>query len=117
MKQQEKMEDKFDFIKEKIKDKPINKKRLLIRAGYNLLCAVIFGSTACFVFVWLIPVPIAAPRTARVRERSPQAFAVWKIALCHPFLGSLASVQNYPPGKNLLFSQPLRPEEYHLWEC
>ena len=55
MKQQEKMEDKFDFIKEKIKDKPINKKRLLIRAGYNLLCAVIFGSTACFVFVWLRP--------------------------------------------------------------
>ncbi len=55
MKQQEKMEEEFDFIKEKIKDKPINKRRLLIRAGYNLLCAVIFGSAACFVFVWLRP--------------------------------------------------------------
>lgn len=55
MKQPEQNEQEFAFIKEKIKDKPVNKKRLLIRMGYNLLCAVIFGVVACFVFVVLRP--------------------------------------------------------------
>lgn len=55
MKQQEQNEQEFDFIKEKIKDKPINKRRLLIRAGYNFVCAVGFGVIACFVFVFLKP--------------------------------------------------------------
>ena len=50
MKQQEKKGQEFDFIKEKIKDKPVNKRRLLVRGGFNLLCAVIFGLVACFVF-------------------------------------------------------------------
>ena len=31
MKQQEKKGQEFDFIKEKIKDKPVNKRRLLVR--------------------------------------------------------------------------------------
>ena len=55
MKQQEPNEKEFSFIKEKIKDKPINKRQLLIRAGYNLACAVVFGVVACFVFVVLKP--------------------------------------------------------------
>ena len=54
MKQQKQVEE-FDFIKEKIKDKPINKRRLLFRAVYNLLCAFLFGAAACFVFVLLKP--------------------------------------------------------------
>lgn len=55
MKQQEQGEQEFDFIKEKIKDKPINKRRLLLKAIYNLLGAIIFGAAACFVFVLLEP--------------------------------------------------------------
>lgn len=55
MKEQKKNEQEFDFIKEKIKDKPINKRRLLIRAGYHILCAIVFGAVACFVFVFLHP--------------------------------------------------------------
>ncbi|MEY8391306.1 serine protease [Lachnospiraceae bacterium] len=55
MKQQGRDEQEFAFIKEKIKDKPINKRRMLLRMGYNLLCAVIFGAAACFVFVLLKP--------------------------------------------------------------
>lgn len=55
MKQQEQGEQEFAFIKEKIKDKPINKRRLLLKAVYNLLCAIIFGAVACFVFVLLKP--------------------------------------------------------------
>ena len=55
MKQKEQNEQEFAFIKEKIKDKPINKRRLLIHAGFNLLCAVVFGVVACFVFVLMEP--------------------------------------------------------------
>ena len=55
MEQREHDEQEFDFIKEKIKDKPINRRRLLIRMIYNLLCAVVFGVAACFVFVLLKP--------------------------------------------------------------
>lgn len=46
MEQREHDEQEFDFIKEKIKDKPINRRRMLIRVVYNLLCAVIFGIAA-----------------------------------------------------------------------
>lgn len=48
-------EQDFAFIKEKIKDKPINKKRMLIHMGYDILCAIVFGAIACFVFVCLKP--------------------------------------------------------------
>ena len=48
-------EQEFAFIKEKIKDKPINKKRMLVYLGYDILCAVIFGVIACFVLVALKP--------------------------------------------------------------
>lgn len=55
MKQQEQGEQEFAFITEKIKEKPINKRRLLLKICFNLLCAVMFGVTACFVFVLLKP--------------------------------------------------------------
>lgn len=48
-------DEEFSFIKEKIKDKPINKKRMLIHMGYDILCAIVFGAVACFVFVCLKP--------------------------------------------------------------
>ena len=48
-------EQDFAFIKEKIKDKPINKKRMLIHLGYDILCAIVFGAVACLVFVCLKP--------------------------------------------------------------
>lgn len=48
-------DQKFAFIKEKIKDKPINKKRMLIHMGYDILCAILFGAVACFAFVYLKP--------------------------------------------------------------
>ena len=55
MKQQEQKDQEFDFIKEKIKEKPINKRRLFFQMGFNLFCAVIFGVVACLVFVLLRP--------------------------------------------------------------
>lgn len=40
----------FTFIKEKIKDKPLNKKRLAVRTVYTCGLAVLFGLIAAFVF-------------------------------------------------------------------
>ena len=39
-----------DFIKEKIKDKPIDKKKLAKKIGFTVLAAVIFGAVSALVF-------------------------------------------------------------------
>lgn len=39
-----------DFIKEKIKDKPIDKKKLAKKIGFTILAAVIFGAVSALVF-------------------------------------------------------------------
>lgn len=43
-------EEDFTFIKEKIKDKPLNKKRLLIRAAMTVGMAVLFGLVAAATY-------------------------------------------------------------------
>ena len=47
---QQKDNDQFSFINEKIKEKPVNKKRLLMQAGFIALMAVVFGIIASLVF-------------------------------------------------------------------
>ena len=39
-----------DFIKEKIKDKPIDKKKLAKKLGYTVLIAIVFGAVSALVF-------------------------------------------------------------------
>ena len=41
----------FSFIKEKIKDKPINRRRLLYQILWTVLVGILFGFTACITFV------------------------------------------------------------------
>ena len=48
--------EEFDFIKEKIKNKPINKKRLVRQAVKAAGLGVIFGVSACVAFTLLRPV-------------------------------------------------------------
>ena len=43
-------EEDFTFIKEKIKDKPLNKRRLAVRTFVTFLLAVLFGLVAAVVF-------------------------------------------------------------------
>lgn len=51
------VEDKdFEFMKEKIKERPINRKKLLRRTIITATMAVIFGLIACFTFLVLEPV-------------------------------------------------------------
>lgn len=45
----------FSFIKEKIKDKPINKKRIVLKSLMCILLAVVFGTIASFTFVLTMP--------------------------------------------------------------
>ena len=51
----ERKEDEFAFIKEKIKDKPLNKRRLLKFAVIMVPFAVAFGLIACFVMTLVQP--------------------------------------------------------------
>ena len=52
------MEDqkKFEFITEKVKERPINKKKLMRRMIFTVSMAVIFGLIACLTFSLLEPI-------------------------------------------------------------
>lgn len=52
---QEKDNDKFSFINEKIKEKPLNKRRLLLHVGYIAGIAAVFGVVASLVFAFFQP--------------------------------------------------------------
>ena len=52
---QQKDNDQFSFINEKIKEKPVNKKRLLMQAGFIALMAVVFGIISNLVFEYFQP--------------------------------------------------------------
>ena len=52
---QEKEKDGFSFINEQIKEKPLNKKRLIKKALFTVVLAVIFGTVAALVFSLLQP--------------------------------------------------------------
>ena len=51
-------EEDFTFIKEKIKDKPLNKRRLAVRTFVTFLLAVLFGLGQLFlrsvIIIWKI---------------------------------------------------------------
>lgn len=48
--------DHFDFMKEQIKDRPVNKKKLLRKTVITVSMAGVFGLVACFTFLLLEPV-------------------------------------------------------------
>ena len=50
MEEQNKNEE-FSFIKEQIKERPINKRRLLQKLLWFALCGIVFGLMACISFV------------------------------------------------------------------
>lgn len=52
---QEKDNEKFSFIHEKRKEKPVNKKKLLIHASFIIVMAVVFGLIASLVFAYSEP--------------------------------------------------------------
>lgn len=54
MTENEKVE--FDFIKEKIKEKPLNKKRLVKKGVFTVVFAILFGIVASLVFVMMQPI-------------------------------------------------------------
>ena len=51
----EKASESFQFMQEKIKERPINKKKLLRRTIITVAMALIFGLVACFTFFWMEP--------------------------------------------------------------
>jgi len=53
---EEREKEDFPFIREKIKEKPLNKKKMLKQGGYTLVLAVLFGFVACGVFTYMQPI-------------------------------------------------------------
>lgn len=53
---EEKNEDSFEFVKEKIKERPINKRKLLRRTIITAVMALVFGLIACITFFALEPI-------------------------------------------------------------
>ena len=66
-----------EFMREKIKPKPVNKKKLLRRTVITALMAVVFGLVACFTFLVLEPVisnrlyPEEEPKEVAFPEETP----------------------------------------------
>ncbi len=66
-----------EFMREKIKQKPVNKKKLLRRTGITAVMAVVFGFVACFTFLVLEPVisnrlyPEEEPKEVAFPEETP----------------------------------------------
>ena len=58
-------EQEFSFIKEKIKDKPINKRRLLFKALWVIFCGILFGLIASLTIV------VAMPKLKMLMEPQP----------------------------------------------
>lgn len=52
---QENDQNQYAFIKEKIKEKPVNKKKMMIQAGFVLAMAILFGLVASFVIAYFTP--------------------------------------------------------------
>ncbi|MBQ9512282.1 MAG: hypothetical protein IJR58_03735, partial [Lachnospiraceae bacterium] len=48
-------ENQLDFLREQIKQRPINKKRLIRRTLITVALAVVFGLVACFAFIVFLP--------------------------------------------------------------
>ena len=55
----------FSFIKEKIKEKPINKRRLLKKIVWVVFCGILFGLISCLTFV------VAKPKFEKLMEPQP----------------------------------------------
>ena len=51
--EEQKKEQEFSFIKEKIKNKPINKRRLAYKALWVIFCGILFGFFAYFLIFFL----------------------------------------------------------------
>jgi serine protease Do len=43
------------FVREKIKEKPLNKKKAMVRILVSALCGIVFAAMACLVFVIMLP--------------------------------------------------------------
>ncbi len=48
-------DQKFEFITETIKEKPINKRRVAMKVLFTACMAVVFGTIACFTFLFVQP--------------------------------------------------------------
>jgi serine protease Do len=63
---------KNEFVREKIKDKPYNKKRMAMRLLTAIVCGIAFGAAASVVFALLLPRLTPAQPTAEEEAQATQ---------------------------------------------
>lgn len=67
-------QDEFVVIREKIKARPVDKRRLFINSGLTILSAVIFGLVACITFVFVGP--FISERFVPVKEETEPTLSI-----------------------------------------
>ena len=63
-----------DFMKEKIKARPVNRRRLIRRTLITVVLAVLFGAIACVVFLALEPIVSRAINSGSEKPQTPVTF-------------------------------------------
>lgn len=66
---------KNDFVREQIKNKPKNKKRLLAKVGVSVLCGFAFAVSACLAVLLMLPAikrHMPQPEATETQESEPQ---------------------------------------------
>ena len=93
------------FISEKIKQRPINRAKLLRRTAITFFLAIVFGIVACFTFLFLQPVfsdrlypeaepdPITLPEEVPDEELTPEEMFADEIAIAASEAQSLEATQ------------------------
>lgn len=65
----------MDFIREKIKEKPISKKRLLIKLGTAALCGLVFAAVVCLVLAIFLPI-LQKDNTPSTQNTEPETESI-----------------------------------------
>lgn len=93
------------FISEKIKQRPINRAKLLRRTAITFFLAIVFGIVACFTFLFLQPVfsdrlypeaepdPVTLPEEIADEELTPEEMFADEIAIAASEAQSLEATQ------------------------
>ena len=68
----------MEFIREKTKDKPINKKRIIAKVGISALCGVVFALAAGMTGMLFIPVLKEKIADAEVKVTETEETSGWE---------------------------------------
>lgn len=117
----EQEEDSFEFVKEKIKERPINKRKLLRRTIITAVMALMFGLIACITFFALEPIisnwlyPEKEPEIVTFPEEEEETMPENMVQTDHDLLGAEPDEEQTPapPQRVTVYEKvELTPQDY-----